>query len=317
MNITRRTLVTAFPTAGLFATAIASRLCLPRNALAAWTRVVEERHIATNTYPWSTFARRDKTTYPLHSPKLLGEIAATGITGYEPIIQHPREFEGLQAELPQHGLEMRSLYVNSTLHDKQQAPSSIEHVLSIASAAQKLGTRIVVTNPSPIRWGGTEDKSDEQLRVQARSLDELGRRLNDLGMQLAYHNHDAELRQGGREFHHMLTATNPAHVKLCLDAHWVFRGCGNSEVAVFDALTHYHERIVELHLRQSTQGIWNESFQMNGDIDYVRMFEFLADRDILPHLVLEQAVEAKTPHTRTATQAHQASHAELLKSLPS
>jgi len=26
-----------------------------------------------------------------------------------------------------------------------------------------MGAEIVVTNPSPIRWGGTEDKSDEQL----------------------------------------------------------------------------------------------------------------------------------------------------------
>jgi len=48
-------------------------------------------------------------------------------------------------------------------------------------------------------------------------------------------NRDAELRQGGREFHHMLTATNPDDVKLCLDAHWIYRGCGDSQVAVFDA----------------------------------------------------------------------------------
>lgn len=78
-----------------------------------------------------------------------------------------------------------------------------------------------------------------------------GAALRKLGLHLAYHNHDAELRHGAREFHHMLTATDPENVKLCLDAHWVFRGCGDSEIAVFDALEHYHERIVELHLRQS------------------------------------------------------------------
>jgi len=33
----------------------------------------------------------------------------------------------------------------------------------------------------------------------------------------------------------MLTATNPDDVKLCLDAHWIYRGCGDSQVAVFDA----------------------------------------------------------------------------------
>ena len=36
----------------------------------------------------------------------------------------------------------------------------------------------------------------------------------------------------------MLTATAAANVKFCLDAHWVFRGCGDSQVAVSDAVEH-------------------------------------------------------------------------------
>jgi hypothetical protein len=69
-------------------------------------------------------------------------------------------------------------------------------VLSIASLAKTLGTRIIVTNPSPIRWSGPEDKTDAQLRFQARSLDRLGAALKVLGLKPAYHNHDAERRQG-------------------------------------------------------------------------------------------------------------------------
>ena len=126
----------------------------------------------------------------------------------------------------------------------------------------------------------------------------------EMGMTLAYHNHDAELRQGGREFHHMLTATDPKNVKLCLDAHWIFRGCGDSALALWDALTHYHDRVVELHLRQSIEGVWTESFAMTGDIDYGRLFQFLRDRDVAFHIVLEQAVEGRSPHTLTAVEAH-------------
>ena len=103
----------------------------------------------------------------------------------------------------------------------------------------------------------------------------------------------------------MLTATDPANVKFCLDAHWVFRGCGDSEVAVFDALAHYHQRIVELHLRQSVDGVWTEAFSMEGDIDYARLFSYLTDKGITPHLVLEQAVEAKSPKRLSAVEAHQ------------
>ncbi len=289
---------------------IGSVLVLP--AIAELTHAAEtsddsHAHIATNTYPWLTFARRKNQSLELHTNKLLSEIAATGITGYEPIISDAKEFDGLATRLEKHHLEMRSIYVNSTLHDKSKVDSSINDVIRIATAASQIGTKIVVTNPSPIRWGGPEDKNDAQLRLQAKSLDRLGEALRNIGITLAYHNHDAELRQGGREFHHMLTATDPENVKLCLDAHWVYRGCGDSEVAVFDTLAHYHERIVELHLRQSTDGVWTEAFSMNGDIDYTRMFEFLKSKQIAPHLVLEQAVEDKSSTKMTAVEAHRSS----------
>jgi inosose dehydratase len=271
--------------------------------------------IATNTYPWTTFARRRGETLVLHTDELLGNIASTGIEGYEPIIEQPSEFEALSERLLRHRLRMDSIYVNSTLHDAGRADQSIQQVLAIAEAGKGVGVRILVTNPTPIRWGGNEDKSDSELRFQAKTLDLLGARLRELGVTLAYHNHDAELRQGGREFHHMLTATDPQNVKLCFDAHWVFRGCGNSEVAVFDALEHYHSRIVELHLRQSEQGVWTETFQPAGDIDYAKMFRFLAERNIRPHLVLEQAVEDASVNERSVVEAHRISGQNLRQAI--
>lgn len=270
-----------------------------------------EPGIATNTYPWLTFARRAGEQFELHTEALLASIAATGVTGYEPIIEKANEFVGLKSRLKRHGLTMKSIYVNSILHDKTKAETSIAQVVAIAKAARAIGTQIVVTNPSPIRWGGTEDKTDKQLRLQAKTLDRLGAELRKLDVTLAYHNHDAELRQGGREFHHMLTATDPANVKLCLDAHWIYRGCGDSEVAVFDALAHYHDRIVELHLRQSIGGIWTEDFRIRGDIDYEKLFEFLKHENIAPHLVLEQAVEEKSPNKMSVVEAHRVGHRNL------
>lgn len=269
-------------------------------------------HIATNTYPWLTFARRAKRDFESHADaQLLSDIASTGIAGFEPIVDSSSVFTGLGQRLKDHNLEMRSIYVNSVLHDAAKVDDSIANVMKIAKEAKKLGTNIVVTNPSPIRWGGTEDKTDAQLRRQAKSLDLLGAGLRKIGVTLAYHNHDAELRQGGREFHHMLTATDPENVKLCLDAHWVYRGCGNSEVAVFDSLAHYYERVVELHLRQSTGGNWAESFTLDGDIDYRRLLKFLADRSIAPHLVLEQAVEDSSSNQLSAIDAHRKSRSNL------
>ena len=148
--------------------------------------------------------------------------------------------------LKKHGLEMRSLYVNSTLHDAAQADKSIEEVLAAAAKAKAVGTRIIVTNPSPLRWGGPENKTDEQLKVQGAALDTLGAGLKKMGLILAYHNHDIELRNAAREFHHMMAGTDPANVTLCLDAHWIYRGAGNSQVALFDVLKLYGPRITEL-----------------------------------------------------------------------
>lgn len=273
-------------------------------------------HVATNVYPWLTFAKRRDRDWNTDLDTGLAKVAQTGIQGFEPIGSSPKQVRELAPLLTKHGLEMRSLYVNSILHEQDQAGQSIKHILEVAAAARKLGTRIIVTNPSPIKWGGPENKSDPQLTTQAEALDTLGASLRNMGMSLAYHNHDIELREGGREFHHMLTATDPENVKFCLDAHWVFRGCGNSEVALFDVVTHYHPRITELHLRQSRNGTWTEEFTTDGDIDYQRLFNFLARRNIHPHLVLEQAVEANSPDTMTAVEAHTRSRGNLLAARP-
>ena len=274
------------------------------SARAATVPAPAKLHIATNTYPWGTYAKREKRDYVLHTPSALDEIASTGITGYEPAIKTPAEFDGLAERLRQRGLEMRSLYVNSVLHEPDQARQSIDEVLAIARRAAETGTKIIVTNPAPIRWGEKTDKTDPQLITQAKSLDLLGAELGALGITLAYHNHESELRQGAREFHHMRTATDPRKVKLCLDAHWIFRGCGDSQVALFDAVENYGSRIVELHLRQSQGGVWTETFDGAGDIDYARLAAWLKAKGLKPLLVLEQAVEARSTVTIRAVEAH-------------
>ncbi|MDF1851882.1 MAG: hypothetical protein P1U85_13670 [Verrucomicrobiales bacterium] len=48
----------------------------------------------------------------------------------------------------------------------------------------------------------------------------------------------------------------------------------------------YADRIVEMHLRQSTGGTWNEVFRLEGDIDYGGLLEGLRAEGVDPHLVL-------------------------------
>jgi inosose dehydratase len=259
-------------------------------------------HVACNQYPWGTFYGREKKDFNKLLDAGLAEVKASGLDGFEPGVGGLAQIEPMIPLLKKHGLEMRSLYVNSTLHLADQTDKSIEEVLAAATKARDFGTRIIVTNPSPIRWGGPENKTDEQLKVQAGALDKLGAELKRLGLTLAYHNHDIELRNAAREFHHMMVGTDPAHVTLCLDAHWIYRGAGNSQVALFDVLKLYGRRITELHLRQSQAGIWTEAFGP-GDIDYERLAAELLRIGVKPLLVLEQAVEAGSPDTMKAVEA--------------
>ncbi len=259
-------------------------------------------HLACNQYPWTVFYRRENRNFNNELDKGLSEIAASGMDGYEPLANNPQEIGRLGPLLKKHSLEMRSLYVNSVLHEKDKADESIETVLNIAEKAKRLGTKIIITNPSPIQWGGPQNKDDAQLKMQATALEKLGRQLKMMGLTLSYHNHDIELRNAAREFHHMMVGTDPAYVTLCLDAHWIYRGAGNSQVALFDVLNLYGPRITELHLRQSKNNIWTETFA-EGDIDYPAMAKHLLDIGIKPHIVLEQAVESGSPKTMSTVEA--------------
>jgi inosose dehydratase len=263
-------------------------------------------HVACNQYPWGVFYQREGKDFSASLDAGLGEVAASGIDGFEPGVGGLQQIEQMAPLLKKHRLEMRSLYVNSTLHEAGQADRSIEAVVAAAAQAKTVGTRIIVTNPSPIQWGGAQNKSDEQLETQAAALNTLGAKLREMGLTLAYHNHDIELRNAAREFHHMMVGTEPQNVTLCLDAHWVYRGAGNSQVALFDVVRLYGPRITELHLRQSQNGVWTEVFGP-GDIDYPRLAGHLLKIGVKPLLVLEQAVEAGSPNTVKPVEAFQKS----------
>jgi len=269
---------------------------------AAKRRQAGKLHLACNQYPWTVFYRRENRNFNEELDEGFSEVAASGMDGYEPLANNSQEIDRLGPLLKKHGLEMRSLYVNSILHERNKAGESIEAVLAIAEKAKRIGTKIIVTNPSPIRWGGPQNKKDSQLKVQATALEKLGRQLKAMGLTLSYHNHDIELRNAAREFHHMMLGTDPEYVTLCLDAHWIYRGAGNSSVALFDVLKLYSLRITELHLRQSKDSIWTETFT-DGDIDYPALAKHLLSIGVKPHIVLEQAVEAASPKTMTTLDA--------------
>jgi len=274
----------------------------------------KELDIACQQYSWMTYFKREGIAWLADPQTSLDAYVRSGLNGYEPSFNSPSEVAQLQMHLKKNNIWCKSMYVNSVLHEEKQVDKNINDIVAISKAAYKIGIRILVTNPTPIRWGGPENKSDKQLKTQAKALNRLGVELKRMGIKLAYHNHDAEMREGAREFHHMLTGTDADNVKLCLDAHWIYRGAGNSQVALFDIVDLYADRIVELHLRQSNNGVWSELFTGTGDIDYFRLAAILAEKSLSPHVVLEQAIEEGTPHTM-GTVAAMAKSVENIKTV--
>jgi inosose dehydratase len=261
-------------------------------------------HVAINQWSVGAMRGRDKTRPGVPLDEELAELAACGINGLEPGLQAPEQAEALAAKLTKHGLEMRSIYTGSELVDAATAEKEIQRILALAKRAKALGTKIIVTNPSPLP--NRRGKTDAHLKAQAAGLNRLGRELAAWGLTLAYHNHDVELEHAAREFHHMMLGTEPACLSLCLDAHWVYRGAGHSQVALFDVVKLYGARVAELHLRQSKDNVWSETFG-DGDIDYRALWRSLAAMGAKPLLVLEQGPEQGTPQTIEVAEAHRRS----------
>ena len=88
--------------------------------------------------------------------------------------------------------------------------------------AREHGVVTIVMNPD-VRRDGAE-KTDEELALQARNLDRLGAALQGMGLSLAVHAHDKEMRSGAREWYYNLRHTDGAKVGICLDVHWLYRG---------------------------------------------------------------------------------------------
>ncbi|WP_309085491.1 TIM barrel protein [Chelativorans sp.] len=264
--------------------------------------------IATQAYPFMQRAQQRGHAWEDQLENAMREAAEAGLDGWEPIVRTPDQVEGIALAAKRHRLEMPSIYIGGAMHDEVEGRRTFENMVAIAEKARPWGVRFILINPNPIDWKGKENKTDGQLILQASLLAALGGRFHEMGLRLCYHSHDAEMRASAREFHHMLTATDPNHVRLCLDPHWIYRGAENSEIALHDIITHYGDRIELVHLRQSRDGIWDEILGP-GDLDHEHLATRFTALDLQPLLVLERALEEGTPETMSDVEAHRRSAA--------
>ena len=258
--------------------------------------------IGTQMYPWLQYYKAEGKDWKNHLPEILDQVKEAGLDAWEQSIESESEADRLSVLLEYRDLEMVSIYAGNELHG-HDFEEEVQSVLAQARLAKPLGARYVVCNPKPISWTEPKGKNDEQLSRQAKALQLLGEGLVEQGMQLSYHVHTPELSNGAREFHHMMLNVSPEAMGLCLETHWIYRGCGGSNHAVLDVMKLYGDRINTTHLRQSQNRIWDETFQ-DGDVDHREIFRRLRKLGYSGPLTLEMAIEEGTPNTMSHSEAH-------------
>ncbi len=152
------------------------------------------------------------------------------------------------------------------------------------------------------------------LSRQLEALRYVTEQLRREGAELAYHVHAPELAHGAREFHHMMLNTADLNMGFGLDPHWIYRGCGDSQIALDDVVRLYGARVILLHIRQSRGGVWTETL-CDGDLNYAKLFAMLRAFGFDGVVNVELGFEPGVPETLSLEQMHAESVAWLGKAL--
>ena len=189
------------------------------------------------------------------------------------------------------GLRMPSVYVGGSMHQRSLAERTISQALEIAALCRPAGCRAVINNPDPKPHD--LPKTHAELGVQVKMLDLMGRELAKRGFQFWTHAHAPQMADHAREWRYNLHHTDPRYVWVCLDIDWVYQG-GQDPM---ELLREAGRRVASLHLRNSHNKLWLESFT-TGDIDYSQIASYLKEINLTPLLVVELAYRKQTVVTR-------------------
>lgn len=249
--------------------------------------------LSVEGYIWTQYFGRQKETVAAGEEEALKDTHQAGYQRIElsdPFFK-PAVRNQTRDLLAKYQLRPESVYAGTTLHEQTAAEASIHDVLELADFLKPLGTRVIVTNPSPKAKG--ERKTDAELATQAANINRLGTALHQLGIRLLLHHHTPELADNAREWWYELAHTDARLAGCCVDVHWAYRG--GQDVMPF--LRRVGNRVEDLHLRNSQHGIWMEDFGP-GDVDYSQVAAFLRSINYDGLLVVELAYEKATVITR-------------------
>jgi inosose dehydratase len=162
------------------------------------------------------------------------QLRADAITSFE-----PTELKDL---LEQHGLTFVALSSGNIHID----PALEAHDLALHAKNAKFvrdagGLYLQLIDQPP---KGKELAAGDYKRL-GQMLTEVGKRTQDLGVRLGYHNHMNSMSERPEDLDRILDAADPKYVKLELDVAHYFQGGGDP----VKAIDKYHDRILFMHFK--------------------------------------------------------------------
>jgi inosose dehydratase len=245
-------------------------------------------------YIFQQYAERRQKPLGEIIPEVLAMAKSAGFTNIElnPAFFAPAIREKTMSLLSSLHFRMPSIYVGGNLHSPDGASKTIDNALQYFRMVAPFGCKALVTNPDP--KAGDQQKSDDELNIEAESLNRMGKALDSEGCELRVHHHTPQLENGAREWRQILAHTDPKFVTICVDIDWAYEG-GFQPVPFLEEVG---PRLREIHVRSARDKIWLEDVQ-DSDIDYHEVAAYLRKQSLHPLVVVELAYRPQTVVTRS------------------
>jgi len=165
----------------------------------------------------------------------------------------PTDPDELGEALAARGLDLVGAFVGLGFRDADRLEPELERAMGIARFLAANGGRVLIAaeagddrrRAEAGHVDSTRGLTDEQWRDLGRGLDELARRLEPMGMALAFHNHVGTYVETPAETARLLDETDPRLVGWCLDIGHLAFGGGNA----IDLLPRYADRVRHVHVK--------------------------------------------------------------------
>ncbi len=189
---------------------------------------------------------------------MLADVAEIGYTGVETVDNHGLTADEMRAMLDKHQLQVASSHVGmAALEDNFDAVTAFNRAVD----NQML---VIPWLPLPLR---PQDAAG--WRAIGGRLDRLGRRCQDAGMKLIYHNHDFEMTRydGKLAIEWILDSVDPENLGFEPDLAWIAAG-GADPLAL---LSEYSGRCPRVHAKDLARPGESDNEKDLADVGYGRL----------------------------------------------